>query len=106
MGEVFFAAAAEDDMFELYRYIYSHDSPGHADTVYQRIKETCNSLTCTSLRGHLPAELERISIREYREIHFKPYRIIYQVMGADVIIHAVLDGRRSLQEVLERRLLR
>jgi toxin ParE1/3/4 len=45
-------------------------------------------------------------VREYREIHFKPYRIIYQIVGRKVFIHCVLDGRRALQEVLEHRLLR
>jgi toxin ParE1/3/4 len=42
----------------------------------------------------------------FREIHFKPYRIIYQIVESDVYIHAVLDGRRDLQELLEIRLLR
>ncbi len=40
------------------------------------------------------------------QVHFKPYRIIYQVAGRKVLIHCVLDGRRAVQEILERRLLR
>jgi hypothetical protein len=40
------------------------------------------------------------------EIHFKPYRIIYQIVGRTVFVHCVLDGRRAVQEMLERRLLR
>jgi toxin ParE1/3/4 len=51
-------------------------------------------------------ELERIGVCGYREIHFKPYRIIYQIAGQKVFIHCVLDGRRAMQEILERRLLR
>ena len=42
----------------------------------------------------------------YREVHFKPYRIIYEIVGRKVFIHCVLDGRRAVQELLERRLLR
>ena len=57
-------------------------------------------------RGHVPPELERIGVRGYLEIHFKPYRIFYQIAGRKVFVHCVLDGRRALQEVLERRLLR
>ena len=31
---------------------------------------------------------------------------IYQIEGQTVFVHCVLDGRRDLQELLERRLLR
>jgi toxin ParE1/3/4 len=58
------------------------------------------------LRGHIPPELERIGVLEFREIFFKPYRIIYQVIRSDVYFHCVLDGRRDLQDLLQRRVLR
>jgi toxin ParE1/3/4 len=57
-------------------------------------------------RGHRPPELERIGVYQYRKVHFKPYRILYEISESRVIIHCVLDGRRSLQEMLERRLFR
>ncbi|MFW6131795.1 MAG: type II toxin-antitoxin system RelE/ParE family toxin, partial [Candidatus Aminicenantaceae bacterium] len=57
-------------------------------------------------RGHVPPELERIGVYSYKEIHFKPYRIICEVSESIVYIHCVLDGRRSLQELLEKRILR
>ena len=37
-------------------------------------------------RGHLPLELERIGILEFREVFYKPYRIIYQIIGNNVPI--------------------
>ncbi|MCG8343889.1 MAG: type II toxin-antitoxin system RelE/ParE family toxin, partial [Chlorobiales bacterium] len=57
-------------------------------------------------RGHCPPELERIHVREYREIHFKPYKIIYRMHEQKVFIYGVLDGRRNLQELLIERLIR
>ena len=36
----------------------------------------------------------------------KPYRVICEVIGRDVYIHCVLDGRRDMQSLLERRLVR
>ena len=45
-------------------------------------------------------------VAEAEEDIFKPYRIIYQIVGRKVFIHCVLDGRRNLQDILERRLLR
>ncbi len=54
----------------------------------------------------MPPELERVGVSRYREVHYKRYRIIYEVLGKTVYVHCVFDGRRDLQAVLERRLLR
>ena len=97
---------AERDIIEIYDYIALSDSIEKAEGVYKKIKEKCLSLSELATRGHFPPELERIGIYEYRETHFKPYRIIYQVIDSNVYIHCVLDGRRELQETLEKRLLR
>jgi toxin ParE1/3/4 len=97
---------AEEDIFDIYRYVLRADGRGRADHVLQKLQETCQSLAEIPGRGHNPPELECIGVRDYREVHFKPYRIIYQIVGRKVFVHCVLDGRRALQEVLERRLLR
>lgn len=99
-------ADAEQDIIEIYDYIALSDSIRNAEIVYKGILEKCTSLGELPNRGHFPPELERIGIYAYREIHYKPYRIIYQVIEANVYIHCVLDGRRDLQELLEKRLLR
>ena len=46
-----------------------------------------------------------LGIREYREVFFKPYRIIYRVMGDGVYVLVIADGRRDMRALLERRLL-
>lgn len=56
-------------------------------------------------RGSFPKELVAIGIREYREIHFKPYRIVYRIMDARVFVYLIVDGRRDMQALLLRRLL-
>jgi toxin ParE1/3/4 len=70
------------------------------------IEKIMVSLETVPQRGHCPPELERVGIFEFREIFFKPYRIIYQVIKSDVFVHCVLDGRRNLQDILQERLLR
>ena len=97
---------AEDDLFDIYRYILENDSDTKAEYVVSRIEETCTSLQELPDRGHIPPELERVGVFGYREIHFKPYRIIYEIEGRRVFIHCILDGRRDLQDLLEGRLLR
>ena len=57
-------------------------------------------------RGHIPQELKLTGIKRYLEIHYKPYRIIYEIEKNLVYIHSILDGRRNIQEILAERLLR
>jgi len=94
------------DILGIYKYILEHDSVQGADYVFGKIEELCYSLNHLPERGHVPPELARISVTTYLEIHFKPYRIIYEIEGKKVFIHCILDGRRELQDLLERRLLR
>ena len=97
---------AEEDIFNIYNYVLFNDSEEKAEYVLSKIEEMCLSLSKYPNRGHVPPEFERLGVYSYKEIHFKPYRIIYEVTESIVYIHCVLDGRRSLQELLENRLLR
>ncbi len=99
-------AEAEDDLFDIYRYIAASDSPTRAEYVLDQIEGLCAKLANLPRRGHVLPELDRIGIVDFREVHFKPYRVIYQIISQDVYVHAVLDGRRNMQALLERRLLR
>jgi toxin ParE1/3/4 len=56
-------------------------------------------------RGAFPKELAALGIREYRESFFKPYRIIYRIMDKDVYVLLIVDGRRDMHTLLQRRLL-
>jgi toxin ParE1/3/4 len=106
MHDVFLIAEAEEDIFEIYQFVARHDSPAKAAALFNKLHETARSLSRQPSRGHIPPELTRINVSGFLEIHFKPYRIIYQIDGTSVFIHAVLDGRRNLQEILPARLLR
>ncbi|HEX8949719.1 MAG TPA: type II toxin-antitoxin system RelE/ParE family toxin [Dissulfurispiraceae bacterium] len=97
---------AEADLVDIYRYVALNDSPEKADKLLDNIERTVLQLEIAPLRGHYPPELERLGIRDYREVFFKPYRIIYQVIKSHVYVHCVLDGRRDLQDLLQQRLLR
>jgi toxin ParE1/3/4 len=98
--------AAKSDLREIFRYIEQNDSQEHADKLVSGIEQAIISLTEMPLRGHCPPELERIGVREFQEIHFKPYRIAYSIQDNVIIIHCVLDGRRDMQTLLQQRLLR
>ena len=96
---------AARDLEEICDYIDRHDTPGRADYVLEQIEKAFQSLSEYPQRGNYPKELLDIGIREYREIFFKPYRIIYQVMGNNVYVLVIVNGRRDMQTLLQRRLL-
>ena len=104
--EVYLLDIAEKDIDGIYIYVKHHDSGEKAEKLSRNIEQVILSLHTSPLRGHYPPELERIGIHEYREVFFKPYRIIYEVAGESVFIHGVLDGRRDLRDILQQRLLR
>ncbi|VAW72938.1 Death on curing protein, Doc toxin, partial [hydrothermal vent metagenome] len=93
------------DLEDLYDYIESHDALEKADYVLDEIEKAFLSLSENPERGAYPKELLAIGLREYREIYFKPYRIIYRVIAADVYVMVIADGRRDMQALLQRRLL-
>ena len=99
-------ADAEEDIFSIYKYVATNDSLQKVEILLGNIEKKISNLSELANRGHIPPELERIGIYEYREIHFKPYRIIYQIIESDIYVHCVLDGRRDLEDLLQERLLR
>ena len=63
------------------------------------------SLASFPARGTHPKELASLGILEFRQVYFKPCRVIYRVIGKKVFISLIADGRRELQTLLENRLL-
>jgi len=52
-----------------------------------------------------PKELAAVGIRDYRQAVFKPWRVVYRVIGDRGVVYLIVDGRRDMQTVLARRLL-
>ncbi len=96
---------AARDLEAICDYIDRHDSPARADHVLERIERTFQALSEHPQRGSYPRELLDVGVREYREVFFKPYRIIYRVIGDTVFVLVIADGRRDMQTLLQRRLL-
>lgn len=104
--EVLLTEDAEIDLQELYEYIAHSDSIRAADHVLDRLEEVASTLSKDPLRGSTPKELRSLGLSEYRQAFFKPYRAVYRVLEERVVIHLIVDGRRNMQSLLSRRLLR
>lgn len=97
---------AKEDMREIFFYVSINDSLEIANKLLEKIEETCYKLERLPHRGHVPEELRNTGIKKYLEIHYKPYRIIYEIRGKKIYVHSLLDGRRNIQEILSNRILR
>ena len=96
---------AVNDLEELDTWISTHDSPERADYVIDRINDVFQKFTELPERGTYPKELSALGIHEFKEVFFKPYRIIYRVERRTVYIYLIANGRRDMQTLLSRRLL-
>jgi len=103
---VLLTAGAEHDLESIHDYILEFDSAAAAEHVLERLMQLVNSLAKLPERGSHPRELAGLGISEYRQAWFKPWRVIYRVIDRDVVIFLIADGRRDLQSLLARRLLR
>ncbi|MBI1937004.1 MAG: type II toxin-antitoxin system RelE/ParE family toxin [Ignavibacteriales bacterium] len=100
------AASAEEDLFEIYQYVYRNDSEEKAEKLYSKLYEKCLSLQQYPKRGHIPPELSLLGMNDFLELNYKPYRIIYQIIEKEIFVHCILDSRRDMQKLLQERLIR
>lgn len=98
--------AAERDILDIHRFVTARDSKQAADRLMAELESACAKLAAPPARGNVPKELRALGIEDYREVHWKSYRIIYRTVRADVFVYCILDGRRDMQSLLEHRLLR
>lgn len=102
---VFLTAGAEHDLESIHDYIAESDSPANAEHVLDQLMKAIDGLATLPERGSHPKELLALGIKDYRQVFFKPYRVIYRVIGQRVYIYLIADGRRDMQSLLARRLL-
>jgi toxin ParE1/3/4 len=97
---------AKTDLQDIYDYIAEHDAPAKADGLLDKLEVLVESLDRFPERGAVTKELRDVGIKDYREVYFKPYRVIYRVLGTKVYVYLIVDGRRDMQTLLTRRLIR
>jgi len=104
--EVRLTRGAEADLEALHAYLAEHRSPEQADALLEALLERVEALESFPERGAVPKELAGLGIREFRQLVHMHYRLIYRVVGAQVFIMVIADGRRDMQALLANRLLR
>lgn len=103
--DVVWLESAERDLDDIADYIAQNDSPSKAQYVIEKLLAATGSLASHPEAGTRVKELEGVASREYRQVFFKPYRVIYRILGKKVFIYVAADGRRDIQALLMRRML-
>lgn len=103
--EVMLTENAFYDLENIYDYIAKHNDPVNAEYVLNGMESVIESLSTLPERGSYAKELLELGIKEYRQIFFKPYRVIYKFIDPIVYIMLIVDGRRDMESLLTRRLL-
>jgi len=88
---------ALDDVEAIAEYI-NRDSPAYTRAVVNKILDTTRMLEAFPNAGRIVPELDDKKIRE----HFVySYRIIYRIQNNEVLIVAVVHGRRLLEPLFD-----
>ena len=93
------------DLIDISEFI-AESSPAVALKAVKKIREKVSSLDFESTRGRVVPELSNQGITKYRELVIYPWRVIYEIDDKTVLIVIVVDGRRNLEDLLFKRLLR
>jgi toxin ParE1/3/4 len=100
-----FSRVAEGDLNDIALAI-ALDDLGQALKVVERIEARCASLARMPKRGRVVPELKTFGIDLYRESIVAPWRIMYRIFADSVLVVAVVDGRRNVEDILLARLIR
>jgi plasmid stabilization system protein ParE len=102
---VVWTEAAATDLAGIVAFV-AEDSPSNARRLLSRLRTRAESLERDPRRGRVVPELASSGVRAWRELVVRPYRIVYRIRDDAVLVAAVLDGRRDLEDLLLDRLTR
>ncbi len=103
---IWWAPVAFQDLDEIVDYIVAQDGAGSAVKTFHKLKKRGGALAVHPTRCRIVPELRSVGVFEYRELLVSPYRVFFRIVGREVRIVGVLDGRRDLEETLVRRAMR
>jgi addiction module RelE/StbE family toxin len=103
--QVSWAGPAKLDLIEIAEFLASDDAAS-ARRVVKQLRERVRTLCSTPRRGRVVPELAAQGILSYRELIVAPWRILYRIDEKEVLVVLVVDGRRNVEDVLFRRMLR
>lgn len=102
--KVYWTQAARSDLESIVSFIIQNNSDT-AFSIYSEIRQKAEMLRLFPGKGRNIPELKQAGLKNYREVIYKVWRIIYRVQDNEIFITAVFDGRRNFEDILLDRLL-
>jgi toxin ParE1/3/4 len=102
--DVSWSETAEKDLLAIIEYI-ANDSSSRAYDIFKDIRKKASSLRSFPERGRIVPEFLDQGITLYHELFIGPWRIIYRIAEKQVYVLSVVDSRRSIEDILLRRLI-
>lgn len=103
--QVVWSESAALDLKSIVLFI-AQNSMQNAREEFAKIKKECLLLEKFPDLGKIPAELEDLQIGGYRELTINPWRVFYRKQAEQIVVLAVVDSRRDLEDALWNRLMR
>jgi plasmid stabilization system protein ParE len=100
------SAEAESDLDAITDYIAESSGVDPAVEIEERLLVAVESLAEDPERGRVVPALQRQGVTAYRELIDAPWRVMYRVVGKQVRVVAIVDGRRDAADLLWERLRR
>lgn len=96
---VIWSADAEEDLFQIWRYLSYKASLPVADRTTRKIRLTCERLRRWPFSGRDRSEV----FPGIRSVVSNPHVIFYRIGSPDIEIVRVLHGRRDIEAIFEAR---
>ncbi|HAK47438.1 MAG TPA: plasmid stabilization protein [Spirochaeta sp.] len=103
--EIIWTKTARNDLNEIVEYI-ANDSVEIALKKYFEIRESTKQLNKFPEQGRIIPELKNENLIRFREIIISPWHLMYKIENKKFYIMAVIDGRRNIEGILMKRMLR
>jgi toxin ParE1/3/4 len=102
---VVWTEVAARDYETILTFVAYRSGIARATKLDEKLRHALASLEVVPTRCRVVPELRIEGLDVYRELMVRPYRIMFRIRGKDVVLLAVVDGRRDLQELLLERAL-
>lgn len=96
---------AADDYESILVYVARQSGVVRARQLNEKMSAKISALETSPSSCRAVPELRREGLTAYRELIVRPYRVMFRIRGQEVVLLAVVDGRRDLHELLWQRAL-
>lgn len=103
--KVIWSEDASLDLLDIISYIKIHSGKGIAKEIYTRIKSKVDHIVDFPKAGILVPELVNIGVTDIYQIIVSPWKVYYKVIGNNILVLSVIDGRRNLEEILYKKII-